>query len=382
MFTSRNYVFTPIIKKNCIIIFLIAIILRSWIISTTTFIPASDQRDYHVLAKNLYDGEGYIQIYIGESPQFHGMTFRAYRMPGYPVLLAGFYKLFGPNPKFALWLNLIFDLGSLVLIFLIMRFFGGGLIAPLLFALTPIWTPLLMTESLFTSLFLLLLYLILVQGKDLLAGVILAFSVMVKPIAISVLPFLLVRKRTVLLLAPLFIVLTAWNIRNYNIFNRPVFLSTNFGSHNAQDFGIDKMTEIVKLREQGLGEVEINNQLTNQIKSKIKEDPKIALSVYLARLKQLFSTKPPSELRSLLWKDGLKYPKVSKVILGSMPYLYLLALISLPVCFYKNPKPTLILFGCALSFILLHPLVSHGNIRFFAPIFPILCIFIGGAWRR
>lgn len=363
-------------------VLLVAIAIRVFVLSTTNFIPASDQRDYHVLAKNLYDGEGYIQIYQGESEQFKDMVFRAYRMPGYPFVLAGFYKLFGPDPQTALWLNLVFDIGSLVLIYLIAKLFGGGLIAPTLFAITPLWTPLLMTESLFTMMFLGITYLVLVQGKSLLTGLLLAIAVMVRPVAICLVPIVLFKKRSLLTLLPLVLVLALWNLRNYKVFNEPVLLSTNFGPHNSPDFGIDKVTEIKRLKALGFDEVGINKELTNQIKEKVKENPKLGVSVYVARLKQLFSTEPPSELRSLLWKGGLEYPEYSKMIVKVMPYFYLLSLFSLPLCLYRYTKPTLILLVSSISFILLHPFVSHGNLRFFAPLFPLLCIFVGGAWKR
>ncbi|GEM_PF-4671994 len=362
-------------------ILLVSLIIRVLLVATANYIPASDQRDYHVLAKNLYDGEGYIQIYDGESEQYKGVTFRAYRMPGYPVFVSAVYTLFGPNPKVAIWINVLFDSISCALIFLLALQYSkcSAYIAGLLFALTPLWTPLLMTESLFTMLFLLLIYLSRSSNKTLLSGILIAFTVMVRPVGVCLIPIFR-RKNPVLLLLPLILALSFWNIRNYKLFNEPVFLTTNFGPHNAPDFGIDKVAEITRIKDQG--EAKINSELTRMIINKIKENPSLGVEVYFKRLFQLFSTEPPSELRSLLWKGGVKYPEFQKAIVSLMPYIYILALISLPFALNNNSSLTFLLLKSSVLFLLLHPLVSHGNLRFIAPLFPIFCIFIGGAWKR
>lgn len=363
------------------LVVLLAVLIRVLLVSTANYIPASDQRDYHVLAKNIYDGEGYIQIYDGESEQYQGITFRAYRSPGYPVFVSAVYSIFGPNPEIAIWINVLFETFSCALIFLLASQFSkrSAYIAALLFAITPLWTPLLMTESLFTMLFLILIYLSISKNKTLISGLILAFTVMVRPIGACLIP-LFRNKNPILLLLPLILTLAFWNFRNYKVFNEPVFLTTNFGPHNAPDFGIDKVAEIKRLKD--LGESKINSELTRMIINKIKEDPLLGVEVYFKRLFQLFSSKPPSELRSILWNGGIKYPEFQKNIISFMPFIYIIALISLPFALRNNFTLSFLLLKSSALFLLLHPLVSHGNLRFFAPLFPILCIFIGGAWKR
>lgn len=382
-------------KATILITTLICIVLRLWLWNESKWIPASDQRDYHVLAKNLYDGEGYIQKYEGESPHYSGMIFRAYRIPGYPFIISQWYKFFGVSPKHATLLNILFDLATLYLIIFIASACGSAAMtsAAILWSLNALWSPLLLTESFFTLLFLLLAYCYFALKSEsastrhiLFTGIILAIATMTRPIAICMLPLFLYQLRFTypawrrsLIALPLIAVIGFWTVRNYETIGTFVPLSTNFGSHNASDFGILKDNRIIQLRSEGYTEGEINSTLSKEIFQKIKDDPQNALKIYLIRVKNLFSLEPVSELRSLLWKDVLSpvAQVYSKSILDSYWIIYLLSSIGLIIGLFIYPlffKRCIAIIG---AFAICHGFMSNGNVRFIAPLMPLFLISTG-----
>ena len=91
------------------------------------------------------------------------MTFYAYRMPGYPIFLAIIYSILGWNPLYAFVANIICDIVTLLFIFWIgSKLFNKkiALIAQAVFAIHVLWTPSLMTECLFTTIFIVLTFLL------------------------------------------------------------------------------------------------------------------------------------------------------------------------------------------------------------------------------
>ena len=72
----------------------------------------SDTRDYHELARSLASGQGYVQVYEGGRAEYRGLTFHAFRMPGYPAFLAGLYSLFGWDPMVGYAANVACELAT------------------------------------------------------------------------------------------------------------------------------------------------------------------------------------------------------------------------------------------------------------------------------
>ncbi|MBU0718633.1 MAG: hypothetical protein KJ749_10330, partial [Planctomycetes bacterium] len=108
-------------------IFAGSVLLRGLILASATPVLVSDARDYHVLAKNLAAGQGYIQHYEGETAAFNGFTFRAFRPPGYPIILAGLGSIFGWSLHVPLVANIAADLVTQACLLLIaLRLFGIG----------------------------------------------------------------------------------------------------------------------------------------------------------------------------------------------------------------------------------------------------------------
>ena len=115
----------------------------------------SDEIDYVALGRSLAAGEGY---------QVDGHP-TAYRPPGYPVLLAASFRIFGDSlfpPRAA---QVLADLLSCYLVYALGKRLLNervGLAAAAVFALFPaqiLYVPHLMTETVFTTLFLLYLLL-------------------------------------------------------------------------------------------------------------------------------------------------------------------------------------------------------------------------------
>jgi hypothetical protein len=145
----------------------VALALRLWLVSQATWLPVSDTHDYHQLARSLANGDGYVQAYEGSRPEYQGLTFRAFRMPGYPALLAGLYSVFGWDPMVGYAANIARELGTQALLLALGRQLlspGASLAAQALFATHVAWSASLMTESLFTFL-LTALVLMVVRGR-------------------------------------------------------------------------------------------------------------------------------------------------------------------------------------------------------------------------
>ncbi len=69
-----------------------------------------DSQTYHRVAQNIADGKGIINA---------DGTSHFYRLPGYPLFIAFFYKLFGPHPERALWVQIFLASFIPLLIFLL-----------------------------------------------------------------------------------------------------------------------------------------------------------------------------------------------------------------------------------------------------------------------
>ena len=144
-------------------IFVLALGLRvGWVAVTDTEIPPlSDPQYYHATATNIADGRGY-SVAVDERGFVSGpgSESTAFWAPGYPVALAGLYKVFGSDERAGKALNVIAGALTVLPVFAIGRRVRGrraddgvGLIAAGLFAVAPalvFWTPALFSEPLFT----------------------------------------------------------------------------------------------------------------------------------------------------------------------------------------------------------------------------------------
>ena len=386
----------------CLWILLLSGVFRAFFIWHAEWAPMADTRDYHVFAYNLSHGNGYQQVYDGERSAYQGLTFYAYRMPGYPAILAAAYTLFGWVPRYAMCLNLLAELWTSFCVFLVAFSLFDKRVAVLsqaLWSLQALWVTALMTESVFTALLMTSVTIVVTKqplrsiGWALLYGVAGAASVFVRPIGVvSLLSGPLVRAGSirrwagVVCLAVIFLPAVAgvglWGYRNERVFGQVVLLSTNFGRHNAPDFGIDFERVYESLRAQGKNEAEINDVLTRDVCRRALSDPLGTARIWAIRIRDLFWLPPLSYVeQGLLWPQRFPRPQVPPWVYAvyqrlyyQYPLVYGLALAGF-VLLASQRKLWNGLGVTFLLYVVCHALVSEGNIRFAAPLYPMLCIF-------
>ena len=392
----------------------LALALRLGLVTQATWLPVSDTRDYHELAQSLASGRGYVQAYEGERPEYRGLTFQAFRMPGYPAFLAGLYSLFGWDPMVGYFANVACELATQVLLLALGRRLLGpvaGVAAQALMATHVVWTPSLMTESLFTLLFTALVLMVVAgrvagsPGGAARVGILLALAVFVRPIALAALPAAWLQawrarprhRRAALLLllvAPLGLGLGAWTIRNHQRLGAPVVLTTNLGAHNAPFFGIDRARVVEDARRRGLNEVGINEALLAEIGRAVAGSPGWAAALYVRRVVDLFSLGRPWEVRALLATRTFAPPAGSTVaerLYGALLFQYYLTYplaLAGAILLARTRQPLGGVWTILASYVLAHAVVSDGNFRLASPLYPLFCLFAGHAvaeglaWRQ
>lgn len=177
----------------------------------------------------------------------------AYITPGYPLFLAFFLKLVPQESRalaLARYIQVLFSVASVFLVYRLGRRWGKGELAALLAAFYPpfiLLSGLLLTETLFTFLLLLFLdrWLKAREGNPcnwFLLGLVGGAATLVRPtgvvlvcLALSGMAWGVFRRKKglkalFLLLLGFCIVLSPWWVRNYLTFHRFVFLSTNSGN--------------------------------------------------------------------------------------------------------------------------------------------------------
>jgi hypothetical protein len=201
-----------------------------WNINTPQNLYMPDSNSYDILAKNLLDGNGYVDFY-GDSELL--------RTPGYPLFMAFVYTIYG-DPIFISLIQIFLTLAAGIMIYNITTFLGygekAGLAAMGLYCLNGIvfvHTLFLLAEALFVFIITTAFYLLLKYQKKPnirllgITGLLLGLSALVRPIAvyfIAVIILLLLYyskdrittlKHAVVFLTLFIIVLSPWLARNY-----------------------------------------------------------------------------------------------------------------------------------------------------------------------
>ena len=96
------------------ILFIVSLLIRAgvyqWYLSNNQRYWQVDSNTYHLVAQEIAKDNGISQA--NGQPNF-------YRLPGYPVFIAFFYKLFGPQPTTFLWIQVVLASCIPLLIFLL-----------------------------------------------------------------------------------------------------------------------------------------------------------------------------------------------------------------------------------------------------------------------
>lgn len=227
---------------------LVAVMARQWWLNLVDTQPVTDFDWYFERAVSIMNGHGY--AVNGDAT--------AYWPVGYPAVLAVAFKVFGATVAVGKALNTALTLGCVVLCWILaLRLFKSPVVAflsALVLAVHPAYlaySGILASEPLFTFLMLggTVAYLAGPSKRHawmIVAGLAFGLATLVRPQAI-VLPLILAaccwltdgvprfRGRTLLSLAVVLgvigVVLTPWTIRNYHVFGRLVFVSTNGGDN-------------------------------------------------------------------------------------------------------------------------------------------------------
>jgi hypothetical protein len=209
-------------------------------------LASSDDVQFHRLGLRLAAGQGY----VGDNGQP-----TAFRAPGYPIFLAGLYRIAGNRPPLVYLLNCLLGAAACALAYLLGREFlseyaaraaavlGCFYLGHIYFAVS--YT----SENLYVPVLALGLWLVLrhrwTGGLPLvvLAGLVLGWATLIRPLAILLLPLLApvlgaaarrVGQRGLVSGAAFAVAFLAvvlpWTYRNYRVFGQPVLVATNGGS--------------------------------------------------------------------------------------------------------------------------------------------------------
>jgi 4-amino-4-deoxy-L-arabinose transferase-like glycosyltransferase len=209
-----------------------------------------DSLFYHYAARSVAEGRGYVSFLSGDST--------ALFPPGYPFFLGGLYKAFGPDPQSGETANVILGAATCVLAFALGGLLLGwrvGLAAGLILALFPgqaLFVPALMSEVLFTFLFVAALLLavlaarrrarrraLLVAATGLTAGVAALVRGEALFVPLMILPFWALAwadwraalKGGALVVVGMAAIVLPWSVRNYLVMDSPILLSSNIGGN-------------------------------------------------------------------------------------------------------------------------------------------------------
>jgi len=377
--------------------------------------PDDDAFRYDFAARALADGRGYIHL---------DGTPTAFWPPGYPLLLATVYAVFGESVKAAQLLNVAMGTATVALVYLIGRRTLGAtaaLIGSAIAAAFPslvFFTGVTVSEVAFTFLALLAVFLLVMEAQSeqpldpsagsgqrlrllLAAGLVLGLASLVRGQAL-LLPLVLVPfwlrsgvgwpligRRLVALALGLGLVVAPWTVRNAVQIEAPVLIATNagvdfwIGHHDnaSGDFGTGGSDELV-LRHPELTtterEVRINTEGFREGLAYAVTHPAQELALPFKKLFHLYY----NDEEGLKWNEGhggqrfLSAPAREALLsLSNVYYFAVLGLVVLgaPLWASRRDPGRLLLVSLIAYWTLIH-LVFFGDPRFHAPIMPIAAL--------
>lgn len=377
-------------------------------------ISGDDAFRYDFTARALLDGRGYIQL---------NGTPTAFWPPGYPLLLAATYAVFGESVLVAQLLNVAFGTATVALVYLIgVRTLGSraGLFGAAIVGCFPsliFFTAVTLSEVAFTFLALLGIYLLIVEAQGnqqrdlrllLAAGLILGFATLVRGQAlllpVVLVPFWLasgmrwprISGKLIAIALGIGLVVAPWTIRNAIELDSPVLISTNAGvdfwiGHNEEaggSFGVSGGEALV-FRYPELSaverEVRINREgFTEGLAYAVTHPAQEAL----LPLKKLFWLYYNDE-EGLKWNEGhggqtflSDGVRQGLTALSNIYYFAVLGLliVSAPLWFSRH-QPGRVLLVSLLGYWTLIHLVFFGDPRFHAPIIPVIALLAALPWQ-
>jgi len=390
-----------------------AFLLRlTWIlVSEWQPLPDDDAFRYDFAARALADGRGYIHL-NGEPTAFWP--------PGYPLLLALVYTIFGQHVIVAQLLNVAMGTATVVLVFLIGRrtlderaaFIGAAIVAG--FPSLIFFTGVTLSEVAFTFFALLGIYLVVLETQSrqndtfllVTAGLVLGLATLTRGQAlllpVVVIPFWLasgidrrgVARRIAVLALGIGLIVAPWTVRNAIELGEPVIISTNagvnfwIGHHEGAsgNFGATGGDELV-FRYPELNsterEVRVNRDGFREGLQFAVTHPVEELALPLQKLFWLYY----NDEEGLRWNDGHgafvflnNNVREGLLALSNVYYFAVLSFVVLGVRLWltlRDPGRAL-LISLVAYWTLVH-LVFFANPRFHAPIMPLAALLAAPA---
>jgi 4-amino-4-deoxy-L-arabinose transferase-like glycosyltransferase len=268
-----------------------------------------DQAEYLELGRNLLHQH---------ELKFHDDRFdqdiRAYRTPGYPILVA----MCGGNVRAIRIVQALLDTSTVLATYLLARRWLGEracLFAALVVAVNPFliyFTGLVLSETLFIAL---LAWGMALLGRSIIAAILFALSIYVRPSAL-LLPVLLAVlvarvfnpcsgrgagwKPVLQVVIAILVALVPWAIRNKNQLGQTIWTTTNSGitmydGFNPQADGSSNQSFVTRMPElKQMDEIERTKYLSKLAREFIKQNPGTALKLAILKIARTWSPVPLS----------------------------------------------------------------------------------------
>ena len=388
-----------------LLLFTLALLLRAaWVlIVQRNGLGLNDAFMYHGTAENLVNGNGF-RLPLADGPT-------AQWPPGYPLLLAATYQVFGISQQAAELVNaLVGALTVVVLMVAVERIVNRttAIVAGAMLAVLPgpiLWTEVLVSETLFTLLVALMLLALSYASPDwrwaLLFGVVIGTSAMVRGEALTWMLFPVVAlwgtvsrvelaKRVGLVVLAAVVVMTPWTIRNAVEFGEFLPVGANAGrtlwsGHHANATGSQTYPTPADYERLGIDrdtvtEIEISDAFRDDGIEFLLNNPLRELELIPLKLIHLNR----GDSYAFDWINADDEPAVSPIdverigTIADFGYFSLLALtvlgaVMLGGSFWRRPACRCIAVGF-LTLLFLYGFVYYGNYRYRLPYEPLMVV--------
>ncbi|MBI3004383.1 MAG: glycosyltransferase family 39 protein [Ignavibacteriales bacterium] len=363
----------------------------------------SDDIDYQSMAQSIVAGQGF---------QLEGKS-TAYRMPGYPLILAGTYLIFGNSSTWMKLLQVFADIVSCVILFAIgkrvfserVSFWAMGI--ALFFPAQILSVSHLMTETIFTTLLLLIIWMVLAGRENewvrenIILGVLIGIAVLIRATALVV-PLAIVFYRHLsgtrlsvnargfaFMSITIFLVVSPWLVRNYVEFERFAVTSNtgvNFwmGNHDGASGGYSFPTQDNPLAEI-TDDFERSNFGLKLGFAFIVSHPFDFAVLVCKKFAHFFSTDYWLLMTVEYKPEWRLYPNAAsvfaeltpwKVAVVHFPFVVILFLGSYGLIFHgKDGKAAILFLSSVIVLWLLVHLVFYAGARYRFPVVPLIMVF-------
>ena len=391
-----------------VLIVLLALVLRlAW-----SFYADVDPRYVWRFDMTLYDHEA-VQLAAGNGYLDQSGGPSAHWPPGYPMTLAPLYYLFDNNTLSAPMLNVVLGGATVLLLYLLgSRLFNRrvGLTAALLLALFPnqvFFSSLTLTETLFTTILVLILVLVvyLMLGQRAprlwqvgLIGALIGYAALVRGegllLIAFILPALLLRWRSwrrvltyaAVLLVGMAVIIAPWTVRNVVRMKSLILISTSgaetlwIGHHagaggRITGFDVGFRYEPLTNPER---EVKINEVALDEALTFMKHHPGEDLKLIPSKL--FFLYKDDGSSMHWVQLEEFTIPPQAGAFFGGLASVYywvalLVAAVGARAWFSLREPGKALLVGAVVYWTLIFGVVFFGDNRFHFPIIPILSLW-------